>query len=107
MKTGLQGKKLGVLIATTPEHPNFQPAVALLRAAVAAGLSIYLYCIDEGVMCVGTPEIQELKKSGAHLFGCAYGAHRHHLSVDESAAWSGLTVVADVIGSTDRFVAFT
>src|SRR5258708_4632943 len=107
MKPELRGKKLGVLLATPPNHANFKPAVGLLRAAQAAGVTVYLYCIDDGVTCVGTPEIQELKKGGASLFGCAYGAHRRNLSVDETAAWSGLTVVADVIGSTDRFVAFT
>jgi len=107
MKPALQGKKLGVLLATTPEHANFQPVVALLRAAVEEKVSIYLYCIDDGVMCVGTPEIQKLKQAGVNLFGCAYGAHRRNLAVDETAAWSGLTVVADIIGSTDRFIAFT
>jgi hypothetical protein len=96
-----------VLLSTGPKHANFLPAVALLQAAKEAGVSIYLYCIDEGVLCVRTPEIQELKEAGASLFGCAYGAHRRNLAVDETAAWSGLTVVADVIGSTDRFIAFT
>jgi len=101
----LTGKKLGVLLTTGPEHPNFRPALALMNAAVDSGVRLYLYCIDEGVRAVATPEIQALKDR-ASLFGCAYGAHRHHIAVDDSAAWSGLTVLADVVGSTDKFVSF-
>ena len=102
----LAGKKLGVLLTVTPEHPNFRPAVALMTAAVDAGVRLYLYCIDEGVRAVATPELQALKERGASLFGCAYGAGHRNIPLDDSAAWSGLTVLADVVGSTDKFVSF-
>jgi len=102
----LTGKKLGVLLTTAPAHGNFRPALALMNGALDAGARVYLYCIDEGVRAVATPEIQALKARGVSLFGCAYGAHRRHIPVDDSAAWSGLTVLADVVGSTDRFVSF-
>ena len=106
MSAELKGKKLGVLLSVTPEHPNFRPALALMNEAIAAGVHVYLYCIDEGVRSVSTPEIQGLKDKGVNLFGCAYGAGNRRIAVDESAAWSGLTVLADVVGSTDKFVAF-
>jgi hypothetical protein len=102
----LTGKKLGVLMTTAPEHPNFRPAVALMNAALDAGVRVYLYCIDDAVRAVDTPEIQAIKARGASLFGCAYGAHRRRLPVNDLAAWSGLTVLADVVGSTDKFVSF-
>ena len=102
----LTGKKLGVLLSTEPTNPNFKPAVALMNAALDAGVRLYLYCIDDGVKAVATPEIQAIKERGASIFGCAYGAHRRHIQVDDTAAWSGLTVLADVVGSTDRFVSF-
>jgi sulfur relay (sulfurtransferase) complex TusBCD TusD component (DsrE family) len=102
----LAGKKLGVLLTTAPAHPNFRPALALMNAAIEERVRVYLYCVDEGVRAVATPEVQALKARGASLFGCAYGAHRRHIPVDDSAAWSGLTVLADVVGSTDRFVSF-
>jgi sulfur relay (sulfurtransferase) complex TusBCD TusD component (DsrE family) len=103
---GLEGRKLGVLLTTPPSHPNFRPALALMQAALDAGLRVYLYCVDEGVRAVSTPEVQALQKRGASLFGCAYGAGRRNIPLDDSAAWSGLTVLADVVGSTDRFVSF-
>ncbi len=102
----LTGKKLGVLLTTTPQHPYFRPAVALMNAALDAGVRVYLYCIDDAVRAVDTPEIQAIKARGASLFGCAYGAHRRRLPVNDLAAWSGLTVLADVVGSTDKFVSF-
>src|SRR5258708_30217086 len=100
------GKKLGVLLTTAPAHPNFRPALALMNAAIEGGVRVYLYCVDEGVRAVATPEVQALKERGASLFGCAYGAGRRNIPLDESATWSGLTVLADVVGSTDRFVSF-
>jgi hypothetical protein len=102
----LAGKKLGVLLTTPPEHPNFRPAVALMKSALDARVRVYLYCIDDGVRAVATPEVQALKERGASLFGCAYGAGRRQIAIDDMAAWSGLTVLADVVGSTDRFVSF-
>ncbi len=102
----LAGKKLGVLLSVAPTHPNFRPAVALMNAAVDAGVRVYLYCIDEGVRAVSTAEIQALKARGQSLFGCAYGAGNRKIATDEAAAWSGLTVLADVVGSTDKFVSF-
>jgi hypothetical protein len=102
----LVGKKLGVLLTTAPAHPNFRPALALMGAALDAGARVYLYCVDDGVRAVASPEVQALKARGASLFGCAYGAQRRNLPTDDAAAWSGLTVLADVVGSTDRFVSF-
>jgi hypothetical protein len=102
----LKGRKLGVLLTTTPAHSNFRPAVALMNAALDAGVRVYLYCIDEGVRAVASPEIQALKARGQSLFGCAYGAGHRKIATDDAAAWSGLTVLADVVGSTDRFVSF-
>jgi sulfur relay (sulfurtransferase) complex TusBCD TusD component (DsrE family) len=100
------GKKLGVLLTVPPKHPSFRPALALMNAAIDDGARVYLYCVDEGVRSVATPEVQALKSRGASLFGCAYGAGRRNIPLDENATWSGLTVLADVVGSTDRFVSF-
>ena len=102
-----RAKSWSVLLTNAPTHPNFRPAIALMQAAIDSGLRVYLYCIDEGVRAVASPEVQALKTRGVNLFGCAYGAGRRKIPVDDSAAWSGLTVLADVIsGSTDRFVSF-
>ena len=56
----LRGKKLGLLLSTRPGHPPFRHGVSLAKAALDAGLKVYLYCIDEAVFALygveGLPE---------------------------------------------------
>lgn len=103
-------RQLGMLLAVSPEHPNFARALAAIDYALEQGHRFFLYAIDEGVRCVATPELQE--RRGAHpdtlaLWACAYGAEKRGLPVDDRAAYAGLSVLADLISSTDKFVAVT
>ena len=41
MSVPLTGKKLGVLLSTPPASANFKPALALINAAVDAGVTVY------------------------------------------------------------------
>ena len=102
----LHGRKLGVLLSTRPEQRAFRHGVRLAATALAAGVDVYLYCIDDAVWGVNDPELQSLKPKGLKLYACAYGAHRRNIPVDAAAAFAGLTVVSDLMASTDRFVSF-
>lgn len=102
----LRGKKLGLLISTRPDHPNFGRGVKLAEAALAAGVIVYLYCIDEAVPGAADPRLQAMKARGLILYACAYGAQRRNLPLDEGATFAGLSVVNDLIAATDRFVSF-
>jgi len=102
----LHGKKLGVLISTKPEHPNFERGLKLVETALAEGVDVYLYCIDEAVAGVNAERVQTLKTRGLKLYACAYGAHRRGFPLSDKATFAGLTVVNDLIASTDRFVSF-
>ena len=102
----LRGKKLGVLLSTRPDHPNFARGLKLAEAALDQGVDVYLYCIDDAVPGVGNDHLQTLKERGLKLFACAYGAHRRNFPLSEKAVFAGLTVVNDLIASTDRFVSF-
>ena len=102
----LRGKKLGVLIACQPDQPGFRHGLRVAEAAMRRGVNVYLYCIDEAVMGVADPELQKLKSGGLNLYACAYGAHKRHLPLTDHATFAGLTVVNDLIVSTDRFVSF-
>jgi len=99
-------KKLGVLISVPPNHPNFTHGVCLAKAALAHGLDVYLYCIDESVQGLGDPRLRSLKADGLKLFACAYGAQRRNVPMSEQATFSGLGILSDVIASADRFVSF-
>lgn len=100
------GKKLGILISAPPEAAAFLHGVRFAAAALDSGCAVYLYCIDRAVAGVGHPELQALRARGLRFYACAYGAHRHGIPVDDKATFAGLTVVSDLIASTDRFVSF-
>jgi sulfur relay (sulfurtransferase) complex TusBCD TusD component (DsrE family) len=102
----LAGKKLGILLAAPPEHPNFKHGVKLAQAALAEGVQVYLYCIDEAVAGVPMPPLQTLQERGLRLFACAYGAQRRNLPVSEQAVFGGLAVLSDLIAGTDKFISF-
>ncbi|MCB1128290.1 MAG: DsrE family protein [Verrucomicrobiae bacterium] len=99
-------RKLGILISARPDAPGFHHGIRLADAALAVGVDVYLYCIDEAVSGVGDPALQRLRERGLKLYACAYGAHRRRLPLTEDATFAGLTVVSDLISGTDRFVAF-
>jgi predicted peroxiredoxin len=99
-------KKLGVLISVPPNHPNFTHGVRLAATALAHGMDVYLYCIDEAVRGLADTRLHKLKADGLKLFACAYGAQRRNVPMNEQATFSGLSLLNDVIASADRFVSF-
>ena len=99
-------KKLGVLISVPPNHPNFTHGVCLAETALAHGMDVYLYCIDEAVQGLEDARLCKLKANGLKLFACAYGAQRRNVPTSEQATFSGLSLLNDVIASADRFVSF-
>ena len=102
----MRGKRLGLLISTSSEQPAFRHALRLAEAALGQGVLVYLYCIDEAVTGLADPQLQALKRQGANLFACAYGAQNRDLPVNGLATFAGLTIVSDLISGTDRFLSF-
>jgi hypothetical protein len=102
----LSGKKLGLLLSVAPEHPNFEHGVKLAAAALAQGVQVYLYCIDDAVPGVPHPTLQELKGKGLRLFACAYGAQRRTIGTSDQAVFGGLAVLSDLVAGTDKFISF-
>ncbi len=102
----LNGKKLGVLLSTRPDRPGFAHGLRLAEAALARGVDVYLYCIDDAVTGVGDARLQALKARGLKLYACAYGAQRRSLPLNDLATFAGLTIVSDLMAGTDRFVSF-
>ena len=101
-----RGKKLGLLLSTRPEHPNFEHGLRLAETALNEGVDVYLYCIDDAVNGVAGERLQALKARGLKLFACAYGAHRRSMPITDQATFAGLGVLNDLIAGTDRFVSF-
>jgi hypothetical protein len=102
----LRGKKLGLLLSTGPEHPNFHHGVRLAQTALGRGVDVYLYCIDEAVRGMDDPRLKSLAARGLKLFACAYGAQQRDLPSAGEPVLAGLSVVSDLMASTDRFLSF-
>lgn len=101
-----RGKKLGILLSTRPDHPGFVHGLRLAEAALAEGVDVYLYCIDDAVLGVIEPRLQRLQVAGLKLFGRAYAARRRNFPMTDQVTFAGLTMVSDLIAGTDRFVSF-
>jgi sulfur relay (sulfurtransferase) complex TusBCD TusD component (DsrE family) len=102
----LRGKKLGLLLSTSPSQPGFQHGVRLAEAALDEGADVYVYCIDEAVTGVDEPTLQTLNDRGLKLFACAYGAQQRGMERSTRATYAGLALLSDLMASVDRFVSF-
>lgn len=100
------GQKVGILVASGPENPNFGRAVRLAEAALSQQVEVFLYCIDEGVRGLRDQALQRLRGQGLNLFGCAFSAQKLGLALDAPAVYGGLAMLSDIIARTDRFVGF-
>ena len=102
----LRGKKLGLLLSTPPDQPGFQHGLRLAETALAEGVEVYLYCVDEAVCGASEPRLQSLTRNGLRLYVCAYGSQRRGLERNPNAIYAGLALLSDVMAETDRFVSF-
>jgi sulfur relay (sulfurtransferase) complex TusBCD TusD component (DsrE family) len=102
----LRGKKLGILLSGRPETPGFNHGLRLAERALAEGLGVYLYCIDDALSGVSEPRLQRLKRAGLRLYACAYGAQRRGLPVSDAATFGGLAALSELMRCADRFVSF-
>jgi hypothetical protein len=98
-------KKLGLMVSTSPAHPNLETAIGLGGAALDRGANVYLYLIDDAVSAVDDPRLAALADRGLKLFVCAYGCQKRGLPLSEKATNCGLVVLTDIINGTDRFLA--
>jgi hypothetical protein len=97
-----QEKKLALLIAAAPDEPGFRHGAGIAQAALADGVDVYLYCIDNAVMGV-----ESLAAMGVKLFVCADSAQRRKLPMHPGATYAGLAALSNLIAAADRFVSFT
>jgi len=105
VSTDLRRRKLGVLLSTAPEHPNFTTCLDLGRTALDRDIDLYLYLVDDGVLAIDDDRILDLGRRGAKLFVCAYGSQRRRRPITDKATYCGLVVLTDLLNGTERFVA--
>ena len=94
------------MVSVAPDAPGFGQALELAAKALGDGEKVYLYCIDDAVPGISDPRLAKLREDGLNLFGCAYSMRQRKLPLDESAVFSGLSVLSDIMADTDRFESF-
>ena len=94
------------MVSVAPDAPGFGRALELAAKALGEGEKVYLYCIDDAVPGIGDPRLVKLRADGLNLFGCAYSMRQRKLPLDDSAVFSGLSVLSDIMADTDRFESF-
>jgi len=99
-------KKLGILVSSHPDKGDLRHVRGLAGAALAGGVDVYLYLIDEGTRHYGAPELDDLKARGLKLYVCAYGGKQRGIEPDEGAVFGGLSALGGILEGCDRFVAF-
>ena len=100
----LRGKKLGLLVSCPPEAANFLHAICLAESALSRGVTVFFYCLDEAVRGLPNSRLQALRVRGVRLFACALAAQRRGVPFDDSATFCGLTLINEIIASSDRFL---
>jgi hypothetical protein len=98
-------KKIGVMISAAPNSPHFTEGLAAAERSLSSA-QVYLYLIDAAVEGIANPRFEEFKSRGGHLFACAYSLQRRGLNPPGAATLSGLTVLSDIMASTDEFHSF-
>ena len=99
-------KKVGIMVSAAPGSPQFSAGLAAAERALSPGAQVYLYLIDEAVEGISDPRFSSFKSSGGHLYACAYSLQRRGLNPPGAATLSGLTVLSDIMSSTDEFQSF-
>ena len=87
--------------STSPGQPGFQHGLGLAEAALAEGVEVYLYCIDDAVWGLEEPRLQSLAARGLRLYGCAYAARRRRLPMKTISIGPGLALLGDIMAATD------
>lgn len=98
--------KLGMMVSVSPDTQGFTQALAQAEEALKNGEKVYLYCIDDAVEGLNDPRLIKLKSEGLNLFGCAFSARQRKLPLNDSAIFTGLSVLSDIMAETDRFESF-
>jgi hypothetical protein len=99
-------RKIGIMVSAAPASPEFTAGVAAAERALGPGSQVYLYLIDSAVEGISDPRFAEFKSAGGHLYACAYSLQRRGLNPPGAATLSGLTVLSDIMSSTEEFQSY-
>jgi sulfur relay (sulfurtransferase) complex TusBCD TusD component (DsrE family) len=99
-------KKIGIMVSVPPGSPAFERSLSLAEQSLRSGNQVYFYFIDHAVEGIGDARFGALQKAGAHLYACAHSVQVRGLTSPSLATLAGMTVLSDIMASTDEFQSF-
>ena len=98
-------RKIGIMISAAKGSKRFEEGISAAESALGEA-QVYLYLIDGAVEGLSDARFEKFKAAGGHLFACAYSLQKRGLNPASAATQSGLTVLSDIMSSTDEFRSF-
>jgi sulfur relay (sulfurtransferase) complex TusBCD TusD component (DsrE family) len=106
----MPAQRLALVVTTAPERGDLARALALARAARAAGVEVGLFVMDEAVrgLPAARAALAALAELDCELCACATSAHARGLSeADVGMLLGSQDDHAALVHRADRVVAFT
>ncbi len=104
-------KKLGLLILSNGDSPDFETATGLARAAIYQGIDVEIFIMGEGIYHLNDSSLKDLAFDGAKITFCAQNAMERAISLradfKELIKEGSQYDLAGIVAESDRFVAFT
>lgn len=106
----MHGRELALVVSTAPERGDLERALALAHAAVAAGLEVGMFFMDEAVrgLPAARAALAALAALDCQLCACASSAHARGLrAADVGILLGSQDDHAALVHRADRVIAFT
>ena len=98
-------RKVGIMISAPKDSKAFEDGITSAENSLKEA-QVYLYLIDGAVEGLSDVRFEKFKAAGGHLFACAYSLQKRGLNPAGAATQSGLTVLSDIMSSTEEFQSF-
>ena len=100
------GKRLGILLTTSPESENTFTVIKLSESALASGKDVHIFLMCDGVYNINDPRFKELANNGAKVIVCAHNAIERKQERKDFVVWGSQYDNATIVKECDRFLAF-
>jgi sulfur relay (sulfurtransferase) complex TusBCD TusD component (DsrE family) len=103
---GKQGKSLGILLASSPNHEDRFTAIKLAQTALGLGIVVKVFLYDEGVYNCLDNEFISLNQAGVDITICEQSAKDRNLDIQAPVKRGSLYDLAGIAKQVDRLVSF-
>ena len=100
------GKKLGLLLTTSPEHANTHTVIKLAEAAVRKGVEVQIFLMCDGVLNVNHVPFLSLIDNGVQICLCQQNLNERFQDEVDGIRLGSQYDFASNVRDMDRLLAF-